>query len=147
MWLLPLVLLLCCSGCVHSTNSNSKVVFALTVYDAAVASDDLSLTLRAANDGVTRLATTEPEYQASIRPYLVRLARLNDIAITTIRQVEAGDTAADWKGAMLAIVAEASKTDPANFGFKNPSSRATVQLVFAGLNATIQAISASFGGK
>jgi hypothetical protein len=133
-------------GCYRKVNtSNPKVVFAVTVLDAATAVDDFSIALKAANDGVTQLKATEPEYYASVHPYLVRLAKLNDKAIAAVKAAEAGDTAADWKGALRAIAIEAGKTDPTVFGFKNPQSQASAKILFASFSLAVEAIAASFG--
>src|SRR5258708_22447304 len=123
-----LLLLSLTVGCRHNVNTNNpQVVFAATIYDAAVAVDDFSLALRAANDGVEHLQVQEPGYYASIHPYLVSLAKTNDKAIAAIRAAKAGDTSADWRGALAAVAVQAGKTDPTIFGFKNPQSQATAR--------------------
>jgi hypothetical protein len=146
---LVLAISLClCLGCSHSTASTSpQVVFAATILSASDATDTFSVALRAANDGVVKLQATEPGYYASVHPYLVNLARLNDKAVATIAAAQAGDTTADWKGALLAISTAAAQTDPTVFGFKNPNTQAEVKIIFASFNAAVQAITASFGGK
>jgi hypothetical protein len=135
------------TSCQHTTPStNPKVVFAVTIYDAATVADDFSIALRAANDGVAKLQATEPDYYNYAHPYLVKLAQLNDKAIAAIKAAQAGDTSADWKGALAAIVAYAASQDPTTFGFKNPTTQASVRLLFAGLTAAITAMQ-QFGGK
>lgn len=134
------------TGCRYSAQStNPKVVFAATLYDADVALDDLSISLRAANDGVQKLSATEPEYYSSVHPYLVKIAQANDKAVAAIQATRNGSTTADWQGAMVAIVTVASTMDPTTFGFKNPTSQASVKLLFASFNAAVAAIKASFG--
>lgn len=132
-------------GCRHN-NTNPRVVFAATILDASIVVDDFSIALRAANDGVEQMQFSEPEYYASVHPYLVKLAKLNDKAIATLKLAKNGDTSADWKGAIAAIAIEASKTDPTVFGFKNPQSQATAKILFASFSAAVNAISKSFGG-
>lgn len=136
------------TGCAHSAAStNPQVVFSATILSASDASDTFSVALKAANDGLVKLEATEPGYYASVHPYLVKLARLNDKAVATIAAAQAGDTTADWKGALLAISTAASQTDPTVFGFKNPNTQAEVKIIFASFNAAVAAITASFGGK
>lgn len=143
------MLFLLSGGCKYKVNSsNPKVVYANTVFAAASADDTFTLALRAANDGLERLKATEPEYYNGLHPKLVALARFNDTrVIPVLRLAEAGDTSADWRGALLALANEAGNLDPSTFGFKNPNSRATAQVTIAGLLAIINTINTSFGGK
>lgn len=148
--LVLLLLLLALTACRHNVNtSNPKVIYANTILAAADADDAFSIALKAANSGIEQLKGTEPEYYAGTKAYLVRLAKLNDKVIAAIRLAEAGDTTADWRGAMAALAAEAAKTDPTVFGFKNANSQATAKIIFASLSLALTSLNQSFvqGGK
>src|SRR5260370_27901522 len=131
-------------GCRHVNSNNHKVIFAATITNAGTATDDFSIALKAANDGVEKLQTQEPVYYATIHPYLVNLAKLNDKAIATIRAAMAGDTAADWKGALVAVVNAASQIYPTVFGFKNSSTQPTVKILFATFSTDSTTIKSTF---
>ena len=133
-------------GCRHN-NTNPKVVYAATILDAASASDTFSQALGGAQSFSFTIRNEEPAYYARIHPQLVKLAEDGIKLDRVLRAAKAGDTSADWRSAMNAIVADGQDIDPAAFGFKNPSSAASAKIIFASVIASINAISASFGGK
>lgn len=130
----------CQTGCQHNVNVTPRVVFANTLLSAAEAVDTLSISLKAANEFVVTLKPTEPEYFDSIHPWLVKIAKANDKAIAAIRAAKSGDASADWRGAISNILTEAGKTDPTQFGFKNPDSQAAAKIVMASLLAAFSAL-------
>src|SRR5260370_38560708 len=84
-------------GCRHVNSNNPKVIFAATITNAATATDDFSIPLKAAHDGVEKLQTQEPLYYATIHPYLVNHAKLNDKPIATFKAATDGQKAASRK--------------------------------------------------
>lgn len=129
------------SGCRTSPQStNPKVAFAATLLGGADVVDSVANGLAAANEAVTQLRATEPDYYAKVHPLLVKLARLNDKAIIAIRKAKAGDSSADWEGAISDIASGISPSDLTTFGFKNPNSAAVAQVGMATLIAALNAI-------
>lgn len=140
--------LMASTGCHHNVNtSNPQVVFADTLYSAAAVVDETATGLVAANQVVESLKAVEPEYYASVKPKLQKIALANDKAIAAIRAAKAGDTSADWKTAVVAVANAAIPTDLTTFGFKNTETQSVVTVGFAGLESALIAISNSFGGK
>lgn len=135
-------------GCQYKVNTNNpQVVYAATVESAANLSNHLSHVLVDVNTFAEQYQSADPEYYAKIKPWLVRVARTNDRAANAILLASSGDTGVNWRGALLAVVAEAQSLDPTVFGFKNPTTRADAQIAFAGFFATVNSIAASFGGE
>jgi hypothetical protein len=136
------------SGCAVRTvnTANPKVVFANTLLAASNVVDEVASANAAANEMLTKLQSTEPDYYTKVKPILVNIAKTNDKAIATIRAAEAGDTSIDWRAAVVAVVDAAGKEDLTKFGFKNKDSQSLVKIGIASLELALTAITNSFGG-
>lgn len=134
------------NGCRHNVSTNPKVVMTATLLDASNTCVTIEDGLTAANHIVNALETSEPEYYAHVRPLIKKLSAANKTASDTIVKVRNGDTAADWRGAMLAIGSGITPADLTSFGFKNSNTQAIVTAAFATLVATLNALPATYGG-
>jgi hypothetical protein len=143
-----LMLVFAFAGCRHNPpNTSPQVVYANTMLAGAETVDAVSIGLVAADEALDKLKTAEPDYYAHVKPWLVRIAKANDKAVAAIKAARAGDTAVDWKSALLAVASEAGTADPADFGFKNPESQAVAKLGLATLQAALVSIPAALGVK
>lgn len=127
-------------GCRHNNNPNNLPAInqAMTLDDAANTVNLVADGLVAANDIVNKLETTEPDYYAKAKPVLNRIANANLAAINTIRLAQQGNTAANWRQAMLNVSIALGSQDPTAFGFKNPSTQALVKAGWATLITALQ---------
>lgn len=134
------------SGCRRNINTNPQVVFANTLLEAANSTKLLSDGLAAANEYAESIEQSDPNAYAGVHAWILKIRDANDKAIAATRAAEAGDTSADWRGAMLGILTAAGNQDPAAFGFKNPQSASDAKIGLNALVLAISAISGSFGG-
>ena len=71
----------------------------------------------------------------------------NEKARKVITLAGAGDTSADWQGALRDIAAESTTFDPTVFGFKRPDSQALARAAFSTMLSAIATIPQLFGGN
>lgn len=142
------LIVLGCSGCIHSTTStNPAVIRAVTLLDAENTVNTIAHGLQEANGTLKNLQPTEPDYYAFAHPKLVALAQANENANQAILKANAGDQTVNWKSAVFDVSAVAGDTKTLTaFGFKNPKTQQLVQLGFATLSTALSAAS-QFGGK
>lgn len=143
---LSLIILL--TGCRYNINTNNpKVVVAATLLDASNTTVLIEDGLTAANHVTEQLESIEPEYYAHVKPLIKRISAANVVAAKTVQNAKNGNTAADWRGALIAVGASVKPSDLTAFGFKNPTSKALVSGGFATLIAILDSIPQKFGGK
>jgi len=151
-----LAVLLGCSmlganGCFHNPpNTSPQVVFTQSLLSASEVTLLVSDGLVATNNTFDKLqeqGSIEAANYAKSKAWVKRIAQANDKAIAAIRTAQAGDTAVDWKAALLGVSAAAANEDPAAYGFKNPDTQAAVKVGLASLQLALSAITASYGGK
>jgi hypothetical protein len=137
-------------GCVHNPpNTSPQVVFTQTLLTASEVTVLVSDGLVAANSAFDTLqaqGSIEAANYAKSKAWIKRIARANDKAIAAIRAAQAGDTAVDWRSALLGVSAAAAAEDPAAYGFKNPDTQAAVKVGLASLQLALSAITASYRG-
>lgn len=136
-----------CQGCRHVNSTNPKVIVAVQANDAANLCKSISDGLVAADKTLDGIQSQEPDYYAKVKPWLVQIATLNDVAAKQILAYERGDTTANWQGTMQQISVVAGQIDPTVFGFKNPATQAQVKTGFTLLQASIASVIQLFGTK
>jgi hypothetical protein len=134
------------SGCHRNVNTNPQVVYANSLLAAANSTKLLADGLAAANDYAESVQQTEPDYYVKLHAWILKIRDANDKAISAIGAAEAGDQAADWRGAMVGILTAAGKDDLTVFGFKNPDSQQAARIALDFLTKTIAGIGKDFGG-
>lgn len=145
---IALVLLVGCQGCRHNpAETNPAVVKAINANDASKLVKTISDGLIAADKTLDGLQTQEPDYYAKVKPWLVKLAKLDDVAALKVRAYNNGDLTADWKSALVELAKTGSEIDPTLFGFKNPDTQKQVTLGFQLLQAGLASVMQTFGGK
>lgn len=140
------VALLTLPGCRHNVNtSNPQVVLAATLLDASNTVVTLADGLTAADHVLDQLQASDPAYYAQIKPLLIKIAKLNDVAVAKIAAAKAGDATADWKGAIIAIGSSVTVTDFSTVGIKNPTNQALASAGLATLIAALELIPKTYG--
>ena len=147
--LLCVLLIAAAVGCRHNTQAppTPQIVLDQTLVSASGLCKTVSIGLRAVDEGIDQVQADDPEYYTAVKGWLVKIAKANDKAIAAVKLAQAGDTAVDWKGAMLNIATEATAGDPSTFAVKNPKSQQTFRLIAETLTGVLATIQNTFGGK
>lgn len=132
-------------GCRHVNSSNPKVIVAVRANDAANLCKSISDGLVAADKTLDGIQSQEPDYYAQVKPWLVKIATLNDVAAKQVLAYEKGDTSSNWQGTMQQISTVSAQIDPTVFGFKNPDTQTKVKEGFTLLQASIASVIQLFG--
>jgi hypothetical protein len=139
-------------GCLHkkSTSEPAQVQIERSLLAAADAVNVVATGLNAVDDARKNLQASNQisaESSQEILEYLKVVAAKNDAAVKVIALAESGNQQADWKAAVLDVVASAGQVDLNQFGVKNADSQAQLKAAFALLQSAIQGLTAQFGGK
>jgi hypothetical protein len=134
------------SACRHVNSSNPKVIQAVNANDAAKVVKTIADSLVAANSTIESIQTQEPTYYAKVKPWLVKLAKANDVAADNVEQYKNGTITFDKVAPALQSIASIGlELDPTTFGFKNPQTQQEVTTGFKLLQATIASVAQQFG--
>jgi hypothetical protein len=155
-WLRPImmvVLAICIGGtlaeisaCRHVNSSNPAVIQAVNANDAAKVVKTIADSLVAANSTIESVQTQEPAYYAKVKPWLVQLAKANDVAADSVAQYKAGTiTFSKVAPSLQAIAKIGLQLDPTTFGFKNPQSQQEVTAGLRLLQAALASVAQQFG--
>jgi hypothetical protein len=134
-------------GCRHVNSSNPKVIVAVRANDAANLCKSISDGLVAADKTLDGIQTQEPDYYSKVKPWLIKIATLNDVAAKQVLAYEQGNTTSNWQGTMQQIAVVSGQIDPIIFGFKNPTTQTEVKTGFTLLQASIASVIQLFGNK
>ena len=146
--LMAVALMFTSVGCRHNTANmaNPKVALAVGLTDAANTCLTLEDGLTATYNALDQLETSEPEYYAHVKPLVQKLSASNVMAMRVIQKVQAGDTTADWRGAMVVVANTVKPSDLTMFNFKNPNSQALANSLFQAVVATITEMTQKYRG-
>lgn len=150
--ILTLVLVIGCTtfdvGCRHVNSTNPKVIQAVRANDLSKTCKTISDSLLAADKTLDAIQTQEPDYYAHVKPWLVKIAKANDVAIANVAAYDAGTiTFEKVVPSMQSMAAIAQELDPTTFGFKNPKTQQDVKVGFELLQATLASVIQQFGTK
>lgn len=132
-------------GCRKSVNSNPAVVQAIGLQDAENSVKAVEDGLKAANDTIESMQTTEPGYYAKLKPILRRISSLNATASRKINGAAQGGST-NWQGALSDVANSITPADLTNFGFKNPNSQLAAQAGMTLLQTALNTLKTKFGG-
>lgn len=143
---LALVLLVPLAGCTKKSVS-PQVALAQSTWKASQAAKTIADLNNSTFKALAILQGQHAIDAATANEVLARLqgiAEADDQAIAVIKAAEAGDTSANWKGALLAVVGAGSNTDPTVFGIKSTGAQRDLALALGALNVAIAGLTTSF---